>query len=293
MSNTLPPAPSGPAAPYGPTHPTPEGYGTSGQPVPAAKGGKNVLGLVAMGIAIVGFIFACVPGALIIGWILLPIAFILGIVAIFMKGAKWAAITAIIVSVVGTVVGVIVFFAVVATSFNSAFSNGETKIGDAVTSEQQSVEAEETAEDSAAVGTRENPVPLGTEVSNDEWKVTVNSVTQGAPAADAVAGANSFNDTADAGSEYIIINYTVTYIGDDADGQMPAFVGLDYVTAGGVTVNSTEKLVVAPDALDSLSTLYNGGTATGNTALQVPSPVDGVLVVRPGMFGDKVFVALQ
>lgn len=289
MTNPLPPAGNGPEAPYGQqTHAAPP------QPPQPVKPGKNVLGFVAMGIAIVGFIFACVPGALIIGWILLPIAFILGIVAVFMKGAKWAAITAIIVAVVGTVVGVIVFFAVVATSFSSAFSGGETTIGDASTSEQEAAPADEAVEGgAAAVGTRENPVPLGTEISNDEWKVTVNSVTQGQAAADAIAAANPFNDVADAGSEYIVINYTVTYIGDDADGQIPAFVGLDYVTASGVTVDSTDKIVVAPEPLDSLSTLYSGATATGNTALQVPSPADGVLVVRPGMLGENVFVALQ
>lgn len=41
-------------------------------------------------IAIVGFIFACIPGALIVGWLLLPIAFILGIVAVFLKGGEVA-----------------------------------------------------------------------------------------------------------------------------------------------------------------------------------------------------------
>jgi hypothetical protein len=33
-------------------------------------------------VSVVGFVFACVPGALIVGWVLLPIAFILGIVGI-------------------------------------------------------------------------------------------------------------------------------------------------------------------------------------------------------------------
>ena len=41
----------------------------------------------------------------------------------------------------------------------------------------------------------------------------------GAAAADAIS-ASQFNEPADAGSEYIIVNYTVTYIGDDADGRI-------------------------------------------------------------------------
>ena len=64
------------------------------------------MGIVALVMAIIGFIFACVPGALIVGWILLPISFIVGLVGLFRKGEViWPAITAVIVSVVGTVVG--------------------------------------------------------------------------------------------------------------------------------------------------------------------------------------------
>ena len=58
-------------------------------------------------------------------------------------------------------------------------------------------------------------------------------------------------------------------------------------------MNALDKFVVAPDAINSTSVLYTGATVTGNTAIQVPSPVDGVLVVTPGMFGDEVFVAVQ
>ena len=41
---------------------------------------------------------------------LLPIAFVLSIVALFMKGAKWPAITGLVVSIVGTIVAALVFF---------------------------------------------------------------------------------------------------------------------------------------------------------------------------------------
>lgn len=285
---SYPPSPTDntPQQPYA----APPAYAPQG--TPTEKSARNTLGLVAMIIAIVGFIFACIPGALIVGWLLLPIAFILGIVAVFLKGTKWQAITAIVVSVVGTIVGAIVFFAVVASSFNNAFSSGDTTVKDSSVSDEQATDEATSSEESATVGTRDNPAPIGTEIANDEWRVTINSVTTGAAAADAIS-ANQFNEPADAGSEYIIVNYTVTYIGDDADGQIPAMVGVDYVTGGGATVGLGSKVVVAPESIDVLSTLYNGGTTTGNTAMQVPSPVDGVIVVRPGMVADKVFVAVQ
>jgi glycopeptide antibiotics resistance protein len=81
----------------------------------------NGLGIAAFIVAIVGFIFACMPGALIIGWVLLPIGFILGLVAIFLKGkVKWQAVSAVIISVVGTIVGFVVFFVAVGNAIGDA-----------------------------------------------------------------------------------------------------------------------------------------------------------------------------
>ncbi|WP_019181972.1 DUF308 domain-containing protein [Microbacterium yannicii] len=270
------------------------------QPQPTAgtlvqgKPARNVLGIVALAVAAVGFIFACVPGALILGWILLPIGFILGLVAVFLKGkAKWSAVTAIIVSAVGTIIGVIVFFAVVATSFNDAFGGTSAEVSTqndtSVVEESDEPAAEE--ELTAAVGTRENPAPLGSTIEGAEWTVVINSVTQNAQ--DQIIAENQFNEAPDAGHEYILVNYTATYTGTNADGDIPAIVGVEYVTAGGVTVNSYDKLVVPPGQIDSTSTLYSGAAATGNVSFHVPTPADGVVAVRPGLVADKVFVAIQ
>lgn len=265
-----------------PVEPTP-----ATPPAPAKQ--RNTLGLIALALAVVGFIFACIPGALIVGWILLPIAFILSIVSFFMKGAKWPSITALILSIVGTIIGFIVFFAVAATSFDEAFTDDTTVVE---SSEGPVAEDDAAAEEEPATeaGTRENPYPLGTTVSSDEWEVTINSVTLAAN--DAVMGENQFNEAPEAGNEYILVNATMVYIGTDPDGGLPAFVNIEYVTATGETVEPT--FAVAPDELDSMSTLYEGGTVTGNIAMQVPSEgIDtGVLAVRPGMLADTVFFAV-
>lgn len=266
-------------------------------PVPA-KGVRNTLGLIAMIVAIVGFIFACVPGVLIVGWILLPISFILGLVAVFRQGeTKWQAVTAIIVAVVGSIVGALVFVVVVADAVDEAVSSQ--------TSAQAPVVAEAPAQDERAVtsqpeaaaeeqsSTRDNPLPLGTEVKSREWSVVVSSVTF--DATDAVLAENMFNDPPQPGTEYIIVNYSVTYTGNDPNGQSPIFVGVNYVTADGVTIDGTESLVVAPQEIDRLTTLYNGGSVSGNIVLQVPSATaqDGVLAVEPGLIEDKVFIAVK
>lgn len=276
----------------------PPGYGPPTQtrmPRPGkAKKQSNVVGLIALIAAVLGFIFACMPGALIVGWILLPIAFVLAIVSLFLKDkVKWTGVTALIVSIVGTIVGFIVFFAVVGTSIDNALGSGDTKVatpsGEAGTNDQAAAKDDPAAK----AGTRENPSPIGSVVESDDWRVVINSVTLAAT--DAVVAANQFNEAPAKGSEYILVNYSATYIGDDPDGQMPAFVSVEYVTANGTTVNGLDKLATAPKAIDTTSTLYKDGTATGNIAIEVPTATagQGVLAVRPGMLADKVFVAVK
>ena len=270
-------------------------YGPPATTLPPTKAKKplNVLGLVALIAAALGFIFACIPGALIVGWILLPIAFILAIVSLFIKDkAKWMGLTALIVSVVGTIVGIIVFVAVIATSFGNAFGSGDTtvvessdgaSVDDGATEEQADVES----------GTRANPYPIGSVIESDDWRVVINSVTLAAT--DVIMADNEFNEAPAEGSEYIMVNYSATYLGDDPDGQMPAFVTIEYVTADGTTVNTFDSFVLPPEPIDTTSTLYTDGTATGNTVMEVPTATAGagVLAVQPDMLGDKVFVAVQ
>jgi hypothetical protein len=114
--------------PYGttPYGTTPYGAGpttTGTVPPPRAEepAGTNVLGIIALAVAVVGFIFACIPFVQVVGWVLLPIALVLSIVALFLKGRKWPAITALVISILGFIVGAVVaatvaFFGVVADS---------------------------------------------------------------------------------------------------------------------------------------------------------------------------------
>lgn len=296
---TTPELPGASSQPTTPHHqqipPVPPTHGSSDtstpQNDPETKKQRNILGLVALIAAVVGFIFACIPGALIVGWILLPIAFILAIVSLFLKDKpKGMSIIALILSIVGTIVGVVVFFSVVASSAKDAFGSGDTKVSAPTTEASDDAQAAEKPADKS--GTRENPSPIGSVVESKDWRVVINSVSLAA--SDAVLAANEFNDPPAAGSEYILVNYSVTYLGDDANGQTPSFVSVEYVTQDGKTINSFDNHAVAPKALDS-NALYKGGTATGNVALQVPTATadKGVLAVRPGMLADKVFVAVK
>ncbi|MFD2758076.1 hypothetical protein [Gulosibacter faecalis] len=269
-------------------------------PIPAPPKRKNGLGIAALIVAIVGFVFACMPGALIVGWVLLPVGFILGLVALFLRGkVKWQAVSAVIISVVGTIVGVAVFFGVVANAVNEVVEeNGNVDVtsndgaeADAVDADEEAVAEEAGADDAAEAGTRENPVPLGSTLEGKDWIITINSVTL--DATEAVLAENQFNEAPADGNVYILVNYTVTYTGDDLEGSMPIMTTVEFVTAAGNTVESYESFTVAPDAIDTTSTLYEGASATGNEVFEVPAPADGVIAVKPGMTADTVFVAIQ
>ncbi|RAX20792.1 hypothetical protein DRB06_07905 [Actinomyces sp. Z5] len=241
---------------------------------------------------IVGIIFACIPGALVIGWILLPIAFILGLVALFRRGERlWPSVTAIIVAVVGGVVSPMVFLGAATEAVDDALGGSESTFSAAP--DVQAAPEEDDAAADAQTGTREQPLPLGSKVSGAEWKVVVNSVTF--DATDAVLAENEFNEAPADGYEYILINYSITYLGNDPNGEYPDSASVAYVTPDGVTIDGFDTMAVTPDDIDTGTALYNGGSVSGNVALSVPSATaqDGVLAVQPGMIADKVFVAVE
>ncbi|WP_220659885.1 MULTISPECIES: DUF2510 domain-containing protein [unclassified Microbacterium] len=236
----------------------------------------NVLALVAAIVAAVGFIFACMPGAMIVGWILLPIAFVLSIVSLFLKGdKKWLGIVGLVLSIVGTIVGVLVFLGVVATAADEAFSGGDTS----VTQPGEPGEAEEPAEEEpaeAAEGSRENPFPIGSEISNSDWAVVVNTVNADGNAI--VSEANQFNEAAPAGSHYEIVNYTITYKG--ADSATSSEVTVDVVTSAGNVINSYDTYVSLSDEF-GFEELFAGATVTGSQAFLVPDGETIVVRVTP------------
>jgi hypothetical protein len=276
-SQQIPPAYAQPQQPQNPYN----------QPTQTPKPGRNVLALVALITSVVGFIFACIPGALIVGWILLPIAFVLAIVSLFLKGSgKGLGIAGLIISVVGTIVAFVVFFAVVATSFSDAFGDSTVAVEEQAESSQAPAEEAAPAEAPATeAGSRENPVAVGSTITGDKWTIVINSFNPDGTAA--VAEANQFNEAAPAGSHYGIINYTVTYTG--ADSSYAAEVGVDYVTAAGNVVNTYDNFVVLTDAI-GLDELFTGASATGSAAFVVPDGDTGLIRVRPGMLADDIFV---
>src|SRR6476620_2652302 len=170
---------------------------------------SNSVGLVALILSIIGFVFVCIPGALIVGWVLLPAAFILSIVGLCLSGkSKGTSIAAVIIAIIGVIVGAVVFFAIVADGLHDAF--GKSEFGKSDLSAPSSTSTIRSGESNQA-GSRENPFPIGQSVYNEEWQVTLSAPHE---AVAVIAAENQFNDPPDAGMEYWVVPVTATYTGD-------------------------------------------------------------------------------
>lgn len=273
-------------------------------PEPPAKQ-KNTIGLVALIVGALGFLFACIPGALIVGWILLPIAFILSIVGLAQSGKpKGKALTALILSIVGTIVGVLVFTFAVGSAIDDAFSDdveiGESQDEDASDegpAEEEPAEEEpadgESEEDSgdSADGTRGNPADMGATISSSDWEVRL--IDFQPDVTDEVLEVNQFNEEPEEGNVYAVAEVEATYIGDDS-GTPWVDISVAYVTESGNTTRTSDhdSVGLEPDFMD-IGELYEGASGSGYFTFEIPEGDDGLIRITPGMFADEVFVKTQ
>lgn len=89
-------------------------------PLNNGKKPKNKVGLVALALAVVGFILGCIPGIMFLGWVLLFAAFVTGVVGLFQKfKEKLTSILAIVISILGSIASTIVLFFVIANAVAS------------------------------------------------------------------------------------------------------------------------------------------------------------------------------
>jgi hypothetical protein len=268
--------------------PPPLYLGSAGPQVLAKQ--KNTLGLIALIVGIIGFIFACIPGALIVGWVLLPIAFILGLVGLLSSGtAKGTSVAAVIISIVGAVVGVCVFAVGVGDAFGNAFrkSNLSPSSQPSTNGGGRASQPSSQAPQPSSKGSRDNPLPIGETVSNQDWQIVL-----GAPReawAD-IAATNQFNHAAKPGMEYWIVPITATYTGNQT-GNPTYGISVKFVGSDNRTYD--EYCGVIPDPVNEVGDLYKGGVAKGNKCVAVPAGANGLWTVSTGFGGKPVFFAAK
>lgn len=266
--------------PPGPPTGPPPGYAPYPQIPDRPVKQKNTVGLIAIITAVIGFVFACIPGALIVGWILLPIAFILGIVGVCQSGkVKSTSIAAIIVAIVGTLVGFVVFFAVVTDAVDEAFSGSDLSAADP----NSAGGTVASGNGKGTPGSRENPLPIGAMVVNEDWDIVLGTPRE---AGNEVSAENQFNDLPKPGMEYWIVPVTATYTGDDTG---TAWVDLTIKFVGSDNKAYSDRCGVIPDDLSDVDQVYPGGIAEGNSCLAVPAGADGLWSVSAGFTGKPSF----
>lgn len=253
-------------------------------PAPTQKG-SNGLAVAGFVLALIGFLGSWVP-------LLNFFAAFLGVIGLVLAGiglaksgkagtGKGLAITGLILGALSVIIAIVVNVAFVAGVDEALNEATDTKV------EAADGDSDGTATDSDAGSTRSNPAPLGSKISGGDWTVVINSVK--------TINEDSLGARAESGKVLLSVNLTATYDGDDEQGET-AWATVKFVSPDGTTVDSTSgsTLFIEENGFDSLKTLYNGGSITGDRILEVPADWEkGVLAVSPGMFSDDTFVAIK
>ena len=256
---------------------------------------RNMVGIIALVLAILGAIIACIPFPFVplIGWLLLIAGFIMGIVAVCLSNKKKIeGIIAIIVSIIGGFIALIVAIVTTAGILNEAANDVVQEIESGSYAPPNSYDGYG-SDNTSPESSRENPLPLGTDVTSEEWTVTVKSVDL--DATEKILSENKYTQEPKPGNVFILLDMTITYTGDDPAGSSAFFADIAYVSPSGNTFNEMVYLYDSPDELDRTQTLYNGASVSGKLALEVPKDKveDGVISIKPGSLADPSFVAMK
>ena len=151
-----------------------------------------------------------------------------------------------------------------------------------------------------ALGSRGNPVPLGTvvEIKNDEpddhWEVAVTGVVP--DATQAVLEENQFNDPPEEGNQFYMVTVRAKYLGPDST-EFGGRFRLRVLGDSGVVYTTYENTCgVIPDSLPDPE-LFTNGTVEGSVCWQIASDDAQSLVMflEPGFLsdGERVWFSLN
>ncbi|MFZ4843491.1 DUF4190 domain-containing protein [Mycetocola saprophilus] len=273
MSNFESPTSQTPQAPYY-VPPTPD------TTTPAR--GLAIAALVVGGVA---FLLGWLP---FVGALLGIVAVALGVIALVKRQPKAFALTGTILGACGLIASLIITI-VTSLAVGAAIDGAQTRVP--LTSQQSSAsDADDSARPSKeGLGTRENPLPLGTSFTVGDYTVVVNSVALNQN--DEVVAASPVNEVPADGRSFAVANVTVTYTG--ADSTYGAMVLVGYVTEDGQILNGLEDFALAPAPRLAEAEIVSGGTATGNVALAIPDGDQGVLRIIAGAQSKQAFVSMK
>jgi len=123
------------------------------------------------------------------------------------------------------------------------------------------------------LGSRENPLPIGTAVVLDDgmggvWEVSL--IAPDLEANDVVLAENMFNEEPPEGFQYALLPVVAKYLGEET-GTAAYDLEFAFVSAAGTTHKSFDVYAVGPDELANVNELYKDGVAEGNVVIAIPS----------------------
>jgi hypothetical protein len=253
---------------------------------------RNPLGLAALAISSVGAVLACLPVVRPVGWLLLPVGFVLGFFALFGTNRKLgAALSALGITLAGTsvaaVVGVLTVDNTFTVSFREGFVNGYSVTsgrGSPATAAIRDPAPTRSPEPAAGPGSRAQPFAIGRTLTFDEWDVTIESIDLDGTAA--IMDSKYSVDPPDPGMRYALITASSTYRGDGS--ARAQHIHLDFVTDSGVVHSWSDKHVMLQNPRHGGTELYTGGTHMGHGVIQIPQDEGGLLRVSD-MQGDPMY----
>jgi len=151
----------------------------------------------------------------------------------------------------------------------SVTPNPETTEG----AQREIEEKQEGISDESSMGSRSNPLALGTSVTIDDGNGGVWEIKLGPSSLqsnEVVRLENQFNSPPPEGLQFASVEVSATYQGRET-GNPSWDIDVAFVSAAGTTHKPFDVSVVGPEELSNSNELYEGGTAIGNVFIAVPS----------------------
>lgn len=242
---------------------------------------SQAFAIVSLVTGIVAFLFGWTA---LFGFIVGAAAVIFGILGLQRKRPKGLTVTGLVLGAIGaftSLIATVVLFVGI-----SLAGSAQPVVSQNDTTTDSSTPTPVPASPEAAEGSRENPLPFGTSISNSNWDIKLLAFNPDGNAA--VLAANQFNPDPAPGKQYVVIELEAAYkgSGEGYSGQ----VQVDYVSGSGEIVSSWDSFVVGIEPVFGRANLYAGGVDKGSIVFEVPSPADGLIRVDSDF--EEVFFSL-
>lgn len=144
----------------------------------------------------------------------------------------------------------------------------------------------------AAVGTRENPVPLGSPIRIGDWEVLVTAVTTNVVRE--ILAENQFNERPAKGETFVLWGVNAKYVGEESGDPM---IDLSWKAVGSAGNTFDDSCGVIPKPLNDAGEAFPGAVVTGLVCVRMPkNQIKGGAIIATSTFSlgdERAFFALR